>query len=1280
MKKILTIFLFLLSASFCIAQELPEAYRAYIQKYPEGPALNHWDSLYQMNIREKIMPADLRSDPLPPVVDNSTLAFLRPVFMQEGASCGQAAMICYNFTYEMAYLRHQPAQYPQTQYPSHFAWNFQNGGDGWYGVSYFHSIEILRTCGTMNCYDYGGFYDDGIRWINGYDLYYNGMYNRVKGVNSIKTNSVEGILALKHWLYDHMGEGNYGGVASFYANSPWNTHLLNDTTPEGGKNVITNWYPLASHAMTIVGYNDSIRWDYNGDGKYTNNIDLNGDGIIDPRDWEIGGVKFVNSHGLVQDSGFCYMMYKCLAETFENGGIWNQEVHILDIDETYQPLITYKVTLKHDYRGKLKVMAGVSQDTSDIAPAWLMDFPIFDYQGGYHYLQGQDTADYLKSLEFGLDITPLLSNLHPGEPAKFFFLVDENDPYDYGQGEIAAFSVMDYTDGEHEYASSETPVAIANNTRTTASVVYNPIFDIVEITTDSLPPFTPGESYSFQLSADGGTNPYSWDSQCHYLVEQSSDSFPVINENQLLYSPYQDTIVPVPLGFSFPFYGRSYDTVYMHIDGYLQFDNDQLPWPYMLEPELLFRTNRMIAPCAYNSVTIVPAEGDGGWAEITDTSATFRWKLSCILNPGMTDLNFAARICENGNIEFISGPSTLEGIPWLGGISAGNNKDFVKSPGSGSVNVPPGRKISFDYLPFPPQLNLSETGLLTGNIENEDLIYDISCRVTDRSGLSASKTLQLTSGPYIYFTVHDNDDDQPGFGDTVRLDAKIVNGSPDTLYGSSLELMTNDPFIDLQDSLCSPGNILPGQVVTVPEAFRFIVSIDVPDQRDLLLHPALVSAGKIWNKDLIFKAVAPELIVSQVITDGENNKLDPGETAPMEITVQNSGHAAIEGVSAGLVALDPEVQILDNPVQNFGTIGKSASVTRSYMLLAEDSTPQGFIAHLLLSTETLPGLQRQDTIELMIGRAPVLVIDMDPNYHSGPVIFQVLQQLNIISDYDYTISPKISDYQALFICLGYQNSSHPLTLVEGTKLAEYLDNGGRIYMEGRKTWIDDPPTPVHAKFYLHSVGGSSNFYDTLTGIEGTFTQGLSFHNEGYVPWSFYYLEPYEPAFSIIQSTENQQVCAVACDAGAYKTIGGMFEFGKMSDITPNAKRDLMVKYLEFFDIPVNPVGVHEKNQESFGITVFPNPAISQLAIAPSLTPSPSVGGRDGMGAAFGRRFSILIITDLYGRELKRFRDMASFPYLVDISDLGCGLFILQVITDDGETASIKFLKVSECSR
>ena len=47
--------------------------------------------------------------------------------------------------------------------------------------------------------------------------------------------------------------------------------------------------------MTIVGYDDAVKLDFNGDGQFTNDIDINGDFIVDMNDWEIGALIVVNS-------------------------------------------------------------------------------------------------------------------------------------------------------------------------------------------------------------------------------------------------------------------------------------------------------------------------------------------------------------------------------------------------------------------------------------------------------------------------------------------------------------------------------------------------------------------------------------------------------------------------------------------------------------------------------------------------------------------------------------------------------------------------------------------------------------------------------------------------------------------------------------------------------------------------------------------------------------------------------------------------------------------------
>ncbi|MBK7028999.1 MAG: hypothetical protein IPH45_07235 [Bacteroidales bacterium] len=102
--------------------------------------------------------------------------------------------------------------------------------------------------------------------------------------------------------------------------------------------------------MTILGYNDSIRWDYNGDGQYTNNIDLNGDGILNLKDWEIGGFKIANTYGNVgnwANQGFAWATYKSFADNPASGGIWNNAAYIAYAKQDLTPKLTMKVSLKH---------------------------------------------------------------------------------------------------------------------------------------------------------------------------------------------------------------------------------------------------------------------------------------------------------------------------------------------------------------------------------------------------------------------------------------------------------------------------------------------------------------------------------------------------------------------------------------------------------------------------------------------------------------------------------------------------------------------------------------------------------------------------------------------------------------------------------------------------------------------------------------------------------------------------------------------------------------------
>ena len=249
---------------------------------------------------------------LPDELDNSELPYFRPIFSQDGWSCGQASSIGYNFTYEIDRVRDLPADTNINQYPSHFAFNFYNHGEYSQGVGYHHTFDVLKSAGTPNVYDYEGLSNGYLHWMSDYEKYYNGMYNKLIEVYAIDVSDEEGIITLKHWMNDHLNGSEHGGLANFYTDL-LGYNELPEGTPEEGKKVITQFGAYNGHAMTLVGWNDSIRWDYNDDGQFTNDLDINDDGFINVKDWEVGGFILANSYGAAWcDSGLCYVMAKVL--------------------------------------------------------------------------------------------------------------------------------------------------------------------------------------------------------------------------------------------------------------------------------------------------------------------------------------------------------------------------------------------------------------------------------------------------------------------------------------------------------------------------------------------------------------------------------------------------------------------------------------------------------------------------------------------------------------------------------------------------------------------------------------------------------------------------------------------------------------------------------------------------------------------------------------------------------------------------------------------------------
>lgn len=906
---------------------------AFAQKNDKGYSITKKDSLYFSNLPRLKYAPNYNRAPMPYAHDNSTSEHFRPIFQQTSLDCGQASSVGLCFTYEINASRNVPGNIEENQYPSFFVYNFQNEGTGWSGVSYMHTFEVLKYAGTPNVETYGGMhYGDDSLWVSGYDTYYNAMQNRIYNAYQIYIETPEDLQLLKQWINNHASGNPNGGCGVFYSHS-YSTSVLDvlpTGTEEAGKYVVTNW-GYANHAMTIVGYNDSIKWDYNNDGQYTNNIDINGDGEVTMKDWEIGALKFANTYAggpNFANGGTAYMMYKTLADDYGDGGIWNHSIHVMKVKEQVNPLLTAKISLFHNQRNELKVTIGYSTNLSATEPEFEMDFPIFNHQGGNFFMQGGHNNLDARFIEFGLDISRLLNYIPNNQDVKYFVTIYDEDPEGDGNGYLNYFSVIDYSTGNpDEIWSTDTLVPLNNNAPTRMSVIKSLNVDLPNITTTAIPPATLYENYSQLIEAENGTSPYFWDIVHHYHTSYETAVFPTNNTNSISFDGNNNAVID--LDFEFPFYGQKFNKAIVNSDGYVMFTYEYYPWPYDHEGIFRFYKIKTIAPL------LDLTSGANAWYEMTSNYLQINWSGS--------GNDFACKIYDDGNIEFYYNNITLPST-FKAGLSQGDTRNFQLLE---EQQITGSTKVLFEYPKYPIGLDIdTRTGEFKGTLEETYSSLDITFQVLDNNFLLDQQTIPFYSEGIIinhaYSSVHG---EELHYGDTVYVDIELNNTFSNDLINCNINLsIADNNFNALVDSY-NVGDILSGETLVFDDVFSFIINDTIPNLYPFEADILVSSNSGSWSKPIIETCYAPEIsIINTAFIDGGDNILDPGETGDLIITYKNIGGSKATTLEATYTPTDAYITINSTSNDTKAELLPDSTWDVTLNITADASTPEGFVS------------------------------------------------------------------------------------------------------------------------------------------------------------------------------------------------------------------------------------------------------------------------------------------------------------------------------------------------
>lgn len=402
----------------------------------------------------------------PSHVNNAATKHFPPIFNQSGGSCGSASRIGYMFAHEINSYRDADGSKMENQYPTHFVWLHTSGNSGKDQFVEFIGVPSAKTYGGQT---YSGLFgyqeetDNNFGWMTGYHKWFEGMHNRMLRPSNmpLTLESEEGREALKNYLWNHNGDPDFksGGIVGIGVASggTWKNIPKTDANSEAGvvnMYYVHDWGKQVDHALTIVGYDDRIEFD------------LDGNGVAGEKDKdEVGAWIVANSWGKWCNNGLIYCPYARAVPTNQRDsqgrlqGWWMPEIYT--VRKNYRPLRTIKVKMNYSHRSEIKLMVGIAANLNATKPEKSIELHHFRFAGDGGNgdvspapeipMLGRwaDGELHTEPMEFGYDLTDLTDGYDVSKPLKYFFMVDSRTKSGVaskalGSGAIQHLGILDY--------------------------------------------------------------------------------------------------------------------------------------------------------------------------------------------------------------------------------------------------------------------------------------------------------------------------------------------------------------------------------------------------------------------------------------------------------------------------------------------------------------------------------------------------------------------------------------------------------------------------------------------------------------------------------------------------------------------------------------------------------------------------------------------------------------------------------------------------------------------
>jgi len=329
------------------------------------------------------------------------------------------------------------------------------------------------------------------------------------------------------------------------------------------------------------------------------------------------------------------------------------------------------------------------------------------------------------------------------------------------------------------------------------------------------------------------------------------------------------------------------------------------------------------------------------------------------------------------------------------------------------------------------------------------------------------------------------------------------------------------------------------------------------------------------------------LLQNRGATDTNNNKaVEAGETFSVNLTLRSYGSISANGTFV-LASTNPAVSISSNIHNQAIPSDGYLNLNNVFSITASPTATSQYVSFTLSVTadQTIVG-PSSFSFSILIHNGGVFIWEgvASARNMSGAFIRTTLQGLGYTCVYGTTFPTSFYSFEAVFLSFGAVDSNVARfnQLHMFTALREYLESGGKVYIEGADVvgfdltyYLPDVDGTLDAHEVLWPLlgiaaanDGVNNPIDALVGVSNTPAAGLTFTASAQT--NLDYIDTFTPMETYARAAFNESDygCVAVVGAGALQQRTFIFSYAlrELTDgVFPHTRANLIARIMEFFE-------------------------------------------------------------------------------------------------------------------